>query len=117
MYLQVPLAHGRTSVPARPEFHEDNALVFFHFGWDLTDVLRAAGFAARVLIPVGYWEMLRGSRAFPPSEGEWFDQAALTAAVRFDELEVVMNDAQAALLGIQPQCHFSTWEAVRLTNS
>jgi SAM-dependent methyltransferase len=113
MYLQVPLQNGRTSVPTVPEFHEDNVPVCFNFGWDLTDLLRDAGFETRVLIPSGYFEMLHGRRVFPLAVRGGFDLEGLVAAVRLDDLEVVMDDAQAAGLGIRPACHFSTWEAIR----
>jgi SAM-dependent methyltransferase len=113
MYLQVPLQNGRTAVPTVPEFHEDNVPVCFNFGWDLTDLLRDAGFEARVLIPSGYFEMLHGRQVFPLGARGGFDLEGLVAAVRLDDLEVVMDDAQAAGLGIRPACHFSTWEAIR----
>jgi len=113
MYLQVPLQDAWTSVPSVPEFHADNTPVFFRFGWDLTDRLRDAGFEARVLVPGAFLEMLHGQRAFPPSAREGFQLDRLAATVRFDDVEVVMNDAEAAQLGVRPACHFSVWEAVR----
>ncbi|MGH9132609.1 MAG: class I SAM-dependent methyltransferase [Ilumatobacteraceae bacterium] len=113
MYLQVPLVYGETSVPVVPEFHEDNTPVCFNFGWDLTDLLRDAGFAARVLVPIGYFEMLHGRRPLPTSPAEGFHTDQLADAVRLDELAVSMDDARADQLGIRPPYHFSTWEAVR----
>jgi SAM-dependent methyltransferase len=113
MYLQVPLASGQTSVPPVPQFHEDRTPVFFNFGWDLTDLVREAGFDTRVLVPVGYFKMLHGRRPFPPSPAHGLDLDALASAVRLDELAVVMDDTQAAGLGIRPPFVFATWEAVR----
>ncbi|HWM18762.1 MAG TPA: class I SAM-dependent methyltransferase [Ilumatobacteraceae bacterium] len=113
MYLQVPLVYGRTSVPVVPEFHEDNTPVCFNFGWDLTDLLRDAGFDARVLVPAGYSAMLHGRHPFPPSPAEGFHVDELAADVRLDEIETVIDDEQATWLGIRPPYHFSTWEAIR----
>jgi Methyltransferase domain len=113
MYLQVPLARGQTSVPPMPEFHEDHTPVFFNFGWDLTDLVREAGFDTRVLVPVGYFEMLHGRRPFPPSPAHGLDLDQLASAVRLHDLAVVMDDTQAAGLGIRPPFVFATWEAVR----
>jgi SAM-dependent methyltransferase len=113
MYLQVPLVYGTTSVPVVPEFHEDDTPVFFNFGWDLTDMVRAAGFDARVLVPEGYGEMLHGRRPFPPSPAEGFHVDQLAADVRLDEVEVAISEIEATALGIQPPYQFSTWEAIR----
>lgn len=51
VFLQVPLLQAVTAPPAGPEYHGDNTLVFWRFGWDLTDRVRKAGFRCTVLVP------------------------------------------------------------------
>jgi hypothetical protein len=113
LYLQVPLVYGATAPPVVPEFHADDTPVFFNFGWDLTDAVRAAGFDVTMLVPRVYHEMLSGRRPFPPSPAEGFHVDQLAAAVRIADLTPVLADDEARRLGIEPAYHFSTWEAIR----
>jgi len=113
MYLQVPLVYGDTRVPLTPEFHADNTPVFFNFGWDLTDQLRAAGFAADVLVPDRYRSWLAGDADAPSSNGDGFIVESLTEHVRIDDVVGVADDRQAAQLGFRPAYHFATWECRR----
>ena len=73
MYLQVPLLHGVTAPPTEPEFHADNTPVFWRFGWDLTDLLRDAGFATTVLVTDEFDQLLRGELDEPDPHGDIFD--------------------------------------------
>ncbi len=50
VFLQIPVPQARTMVPTEPEYHGDNTLVFFRFGWDVADQIRAAGFACDTLV-------------------------------------------------------------------
>ena len=67
-----PARLGTTSVPTEPEFHADNTPVFFNFGWDLTDQLRAAGFTTTVLVTDEYDQILRGELDEPDPHGDGF---------------------------------------------
>lgn len=109
MFLQIPLVYGRTSVPSTPEFHADNTPVFFNFGWDLTDMLRAAGFETTVLVPGSYHELLRGGRVDhdPATDGFHLDQ--LVEHVRVGDLVAVTDRRQERLLGIDPAHQHATW--------
>jgi len=113
MYLQVPLVYGETSVPTEPEFHADNTPVFFNFGWDLTDQLRAAGFTTTVLVTHEYDQVLRGELDAPDPHGDGFHVDQLLEHVRVNELTVVADDAQSRLMGFEPCYHFATWECLR----
>ena len=44
LFLEIPLQQGVTAPPPGPEYHGDNTLVYWRFGWDLRDKLQAAGF-------------------------------------------------------------------------
>lgn len=113
MYLQVPLVYGATSVPTTPEFHADNTPVFFNFGWDLTDQVRAAGFVSTVLVTDEYDAVLRGELDAPDPHGDGFHVDSLLQHVRVDDLTTVADEADARLMGFEPCYHFATWECLR----
>ncbi len=113
MYLQVPLVYGATSAPTEPEFHADNTPVFWNFGWDLTDRLRAAGFTTTVLVTDEYDRVLRGELSEPDPHGDGFHVDTLLEHVRVDDLTVAADDAQSTLMGFEPAYHFATWECLR----
>jgi hypothetical protein len=113
MYLQIPLTRGETAVPTTPEFHADNTPVFFNFGWDLTEQLRAVGFETQVLVPGSFYELLRGGHpSGEPQRGE-FDLADMVRHARIDDLEAVTTSAQERALGIEPTFQHVTWECRR----
>lgn len=113
MYLQVPLVYGATSVPVEPEFHADNTPVFFNFGWDLTDQLRAAGFTPTVLVTEGYRRVLASGTTDHDAASDGFHLDTLVEHVRLDDLTIVADDRHAGLLGFQPDHQFATWECLR----
>lgn len=114
MYLQVPLVVGDTRVPSEPEFHADNTPVFFNFGWDLTDQLRAAGFDADVLVTEQYFDWLTGRSPAPASNGDGFVVESLVEHARPNDLIAVAGPAQSSRLGFVPAYHFATWECRRM---
>ena len=50
VFLQIPIPQAKTMVPLEPEYHGDMTLVYFRFGWDVVDQIRAAGFACDTLV-------------------------------------------------------------------
>jgi SAM-dependent methyltransferase len=113
MYLQVPLCYGSTQVPSTPEFHADNTPVFFNFGWDLTDKLRAAGFTTTVLVTQDYFEMLNQSVAAPVSNGDGFNVEELVTAARPQDLTPVTDSQVSRVFGFLPAYHYATWECIK----
>jgi SAM-dependent methyltransferase len=113
VYLQVPLLHGVTAAPLTPEFHADNTPVFWNFGWDLIDRVRAAGFETTVLVADGFARMLRGETSPPAPDGDIFDVADMVRHSRPADLAVVASGRQAARMGWLPEHQFVTWECRR----
>ncbi len=113
MYLQIPIVYGATAAPIEPEFHADNTPVFWNFGWDLTDMVRAAGFTTSVLVTEEYDAVLRGLLPEPDPHGDGFHVDTLLEHVRPGDLEVVADRAQSRLMGFEPCYHFATWECLR----
>ena len=112
MYLQIPLLRGATAAPATPEYHADNTLVCWNFGWDLTAMLRTAGFTTTVLVTAAFARLLGGDGEIP-LDGDVFDVADIVRSARPDDLTVVADDAEAAAMGWLPPYHFVTWEFSR----
>jgi SAM-dependent methyltransferase len=113
MYLQIPIVYGATAAPTEPEFHADNTPVFWNFGWDLTDMVRAAGFTTTVLVTEEYDKVLRGRLPEPDPHGDGFHVDSLLAHARPEDLAVVADQAQSRLMGFEPCYHFATWECLR----
>jgi len=113
MYLQVPLCYGLTQVPSTPEFHADNTPVFFNFGWDLIDKLRAAGFTTTILVTQEYFDLLSSSIPKPASNGDGFNIEELFAAARTQDLTPITDSDVSRVFGFLPAYHYATWECVK----
>ena len=101
------------ALPPTPEFHADNTPVFFNFGWDLTDQVRAAGFTTTVLVTQEYFDMLNHSTAAPASNGDGFNVEELVAAARPQDLTPVTDIYVAKVFGFLPAYHYATWECIK----
>ena len=113
MYLQIPILHGLTSAPTEPEFHADNTPVFWNFGWDLTDMVRAAGFTTTVLVTHDNDAMLRGRLPIPPTTATSSIPTACVEHARPGDLTVIATRAESQLMGFEPAHQFATWECLR----
>jgi SAM-dependent methyltransferase len=113
MLLQVPLLQGRTSRPTSPEFHGDDTLVHWRFGWDLTERCRTAGFTTRVLVTSEFGDLLASGSELIDDCAPEFDLASIRADVRMDDVECVVGSPCAEQLHIQPGYQFAVWECVK----
>ena len=114
MYLQVPVLQGRTAPPVEPEFHGDHTPVFWRFGYDLTDRLRARGFTATALVPQTWRDLVAGgAEHWPGDVSPEFDTTSMLSGAVVDDLTVVADAAEAARIGAEPAYQFLTWEAVK----
>jgi SAM-dependent methyltransferase len=113
VFLQIPLLQAATAPPDEPEFHGDDTPVFWRFGWDLTDRLRAAGFDVDPLVTAPLRQAVRDGDRWPgPHSGE-FDVDGILGAAPAGELVEVADAELAAQLGFDPAYMFVTWEARR----
>ena len=113
MYLQVPLLQGVTAVPAEPEFHGDNTPVFWRFGWDLTAMLRAAGFETTVLVTEEWLDSLSGKSQRPADVGDGFAVDDICEHVVVADLVAVATPEAARRFGFLPPHQFATWECIK----
>jgi hypothetical protein len=110
LLLQVPILQGTTAPPAKPEFHGDHTPVFWRFGFDLTERLRDAGFAAKLLCTAEMLAAVRsGENPWPDWSGE-FDVPDMLAGAIADDLAVVADREQSARLGTEPGYMYLTWD-------
>lgn len=113
MYLQVPLVRGTTAAPLTPEYHADDTLVCWNFGWDLTKMLRVAGFATTVLVTADFAQLLDGDGEVPEPGGDVFDVPDIVRGAPRDDLTVVASAAESRAMGWLPSYQFATWECIR----
>jgi SAM-dependent methyltransferase len=113
MYLQVPLLQGVTAPPTEPEFHADNTPVLWRFGWDLTELARAAGFTTTVLVPAEFDHLLGGERSVPAGDNGEFDVVSIVEHARPADLTVVADEEMSQRMGFDPPFQFATWECLR----
>ena len=119
LLLQVPVLQGRTAPPVEPEFHGDDTPVFWRFGYDLTDRLRARGLRTETLV-TGTWAGLvrAGTASWPDgATSPEFDVDSLLAHASADDLTVVADEDDAARIGALPAYMFLTWEATKPDSS
>ena len=104
---------GATAAPTSPEYHADNTLVCWNFGWDLTTMLRSAGFTTAVLVTADFARLLGGDGDVPSPNGDVFDVADIVRAAPINDLTIVASSDEANAMGWQPAYQFATWECIR----
>jgi SAM-dependent methyltransferase len=101
--VAVPILQATTSVPTEPEYHGDDTLVFWRFGWDLREVLASTGFDVEIAVTAPFAELLGTGQWDGPAVGE-FDLRSMVATPV--SASACMNAATATKLGINPPYQF-----------
>ncbi|MDX6197665.1 MAG: hypothetical protein QOJ79_816 [Actinomycetota bacterium] len=109
IFLQIPLPQSKTAPPTEPEYHGDNTLVYWRFGWDLADMIREAGFACDVLVTSELRDAVAEKRTFDYS-GADCDVEDLLSGADASAMTVVADEAQAARHGFRPPFQFVTFD-------
>jgi SAM-dependent methyltransferase len=110
LLLQVPVLQGHTAPPTEPEFHEDNTVVFWRFGFDLTARLREHGFATELLCTAQLADAVAsGTNPWTEWSGE-FDVPDILAGAIADDLVAIADRTTSARLGIDPGYMYFTWD-------
>lgn len=113
-YVMVPLPQAATAPPTEVEYHGDNTLVYWRFGWDFVDLLGEAGFTTATLVS----EDLRRRVA---ENDPWgyvgpdVDSGSVLAGARarLPDLTVVADAETSARHGFAPSFFFVVWECRR----
>lgn len=111
--LMIPMPQGVTAPPIEPEFHGDNTLVYWRFGWDLRDKIEAAGFAVTCLVPQPLIDRVRRKEFDTGWTDASIDEVSLLSACDPDTLTPVADERQSRRYGFEPDLHFITWHCQR----
>lgn len=111
-YIMVPVPQGRTAPPAQPEYHQDNTLVYWRFGWDLTQQLRTTGFDTRILVTEQLSDMVRAGATSDVIRDDLDERSLLaTASTRLADMTVVADRRATAELGFESATMLIAWLA------
>jgi SAM-dependent methyltransferase len=109
VFLQVPVPQAKTMVPLEPEYHGDNTLVYFRFGWDLADTIRSHGFACDVLVTSELRDAAESGHSWV-HEGPDCDVDDLLAGADPAAMTVVADARRAARHSFRPAYQFVTFD-------
>ena len=109
VFLQVPIPQGVTGVPSEPEYHGDNTLVHFRFGWDLADMLRRPGFDVTVLVTEDLAQAVANGQLFE-YYGDDCDANDIMRGATGVDLTAVATSEQARRHGFHPPFQFITFQ-------
>jgi SAM-dependent methyltransferase len=111
VFLMVPLLQGHTAPPVEVEYHGDQTLVYWRFGWDLTELASTAGFAATTLVTSDLKRRALENDPWGHIEAGVDSDAVLEGArERAGSLTVVADEATSAWYGFLPSFFFVVWE-------
>lgn len=108
--LQVPVPQAVTKVPDEPEYHGDNTLVFFRFGWDLADTIRSHGFVCEVLVTQELQDAAAAGSCPWTHQGPDCDVEDLMAGADASAMTVIASAAEAQRHGFRPAYQFVTFD-------
>jgi SAM-dependent methyltransferase len=112
-FVQVPVLQGTTSVPVKPEHHQDETLVHWHFGLDLTDRIRVHGFETAVLVTDDLRRRAAAGDAGWPHISPEVDAEAVVRSACPGDLVAVADDETARRHGFEPSYFFLVWDCRR----
>jgi len=113
LFLSVPVLQGSTAPPAEPEYHGDNTLVFWRFGFDLTHRLRKHGFKTSVLVTDEFKRLVGNGNAESLAVSPEFDVPAMLQGANHHDMVAVASDSAARLQGFQPCYMYVVWECAK----
>jgi SAM-dependent methyltransferase len=111
--LMIPMPQGTTAPPTEPEYHGDNTLVFWRFGWDLRGQLESAGFDVTCLVTQPLIDRIRRKEFDTGWTGPDIDEVSLLSQADPDMLTAIADEREARRYGFEPDLHFITWHCVK----
>lgn len=113
--LEIPMPQGVTGKPTEPEYHGDNTLVFWRFGWDLRDKFEAAGFTTRALVPAPLIDRIAKHDIDSGYQGVDIDEVDLLQHADPTTLTPIANQRDCRRYGFEPDFMFVCWEGRKPT--
>lgn len=111
--LMIPMPQGTTAPPVEPEYHGDNTLVYWRFGWDLRQMITRAGFEVTCLVTQPLIDRLRRRQWDTGCSGPDIDEVDLLQAADPATLTAVAGEAESRTYGFEPDLHFIVWHCAR----
>ncbi|MBI1757725.1 MAG: hypothetical protein HYR62_00620 [Actinobacteria bacterium] len=109
----MPMPQGRTAPPTTPEYHSDDTLVYWRFGWDLRDQLESAGFTVSALVTASLRDRVAAGELSTGYDGPDCDEVDLLSHADPTTLTAVASVQQAQRFGFRPDFQFITWDATK----
>jgi hypothetical protein len=110
-FVMVPVPQAVTAPPVQPEYHGDDTLVYWRFGWDFVDLARGAGLRPVTLVTD---DLIRRARENDPwgYVGPDVDSNSVLAGAkgRLGELVSVADEQTSQRYGFLPSFFFIVWE-------
>lgn len=107
--LMIPMPQGVTAPPKEPEYHGDNTLVYWRFGWDLREQIEAAGFDATCLVTQPLIDRILRKDFDTGWTAPDVDEVDLLSHADPDTLTPVATERDARRYGFEPDLHFIIW--------
>lgn len=111
--LMIPMPQGVTAPPKQPEYHGNDTLVYWRFGWDLRDQIDAAGFSVDCLVTERFVDRIRSKEFDTGWTGPDIDEVDLLSHADPDALTPVADDRDARRYGFEPDLHFIVWHCTK----
>ncbi len=111
--LMTPMPQGVTAPPKEPEYHGNNTLVYWRFGWDLRGRIEAAGFGVDCLVTKPLVERVRRAEFDTGWTAPELDEVDLLSNADPDTLTPVADERDAQRYGFEPDVHFIVWHCTK----
>jgi len=113
VFIEIPLQQGVTSPPPGVEYHGDNTLVYWRFGWDLAAKMEAAGLRTATLVTADLDRRVRAGDIDSNYGGEDCDEVDVLSHAEPDTWTVVSDSAESRRYGFLPDFMFVCWQGVK----
>ncbi|HST65338.1 MAG TPA: class I SAM-dependent methyltransferase [Mycobacteriales bacterium] len=113
LFLEVPVPQGVTAPPTKPEYHGDNTLVYWRFGWDLAEKLEAAGLRTSTLVTADLTERVTAGNFDTGYGGDDIDEVDLLSHADPATWTEIADTREARRYGFLPDFMFVCWHGVK----
>lgn len=110
--IAVPVPQALTAPPETAEYHGDRTLVYWRFGWDMTDRLRENGFETTILVTQDFLDRSREGRTWESTGADVDGNDLVTHAGPYVKDMVSIASAEdGQRLALLPSYYFVAWDA------
>jgi len=111
--LMVPMPQGVTAPPAEPEYHGDNTLVYWRFGWDLREKLADADFDVTCLVTQPLVDRVSRGDYDTGYVDPHINEVDLLSHAEAATLTPIADESEARRYGFEPDLQFIAWQCVK----